>query len=306
MSVICFGELIIDFTSMESGRPLWSVEKFQKNIGGAPANVAIGLSHHGVPVSLWSRVGNDSFGSYLIQKLEDLGLATSGISRDNKFPTKLAFVGIDKGGERHFEFHNLKSAEQNISLKYLPIHELKSTKVFHFGGVTLLGKRTAETTMKVLEIAKGNKCIISFDPNIRLDLIRNPQQVLERLIKVLPYVDILKLSYDDWQQFFAAKKPSDIIGKNMTLLIITEGAKGARILTHQKEISVRADKVKATDTTGAGDAFMAAFLSKILKFPSSIFASEISAQLLKDWVDFSSHWAGRIVRSHGAVSGYFQ
>ena len=58
MSIICFGELIIDFASLEPGKQLWEVERFLKKLGGASANVAIGHHYHGVPVKLWSKVGN--------------------------------------------------------------------------------------------------------------------------------------------------------------------------------------------------------------------------------------------------------
>ncbi len=305
MQVICLGELIIDFTSLEPEKPLWKVERFQKNAGGAPANVAVGLHHHGIDVSLWSQVGNDSFGEYLIDEIRQLGVETSGILIDKNHPTKLAFVGLNRGGERYFEFHNAKdSAEQYIAFEKLPLSALDHARVFHFGGVALLGDVTWETTQKVLKIAKTNGCIVSFDPNIRIDLMKNPDDILARFRRALRYVDILKLSEADQSQFFPDQSPGDILAAGSSLVMLTVGEKGAHFYTRTQNISIPATPVNAIDTTGAGDAFLAAFLAKFVHAPGQPRPDALSREQLETWGKFASEWAGKIVAQRGAIAGY--
>lgn len=305
MSVICFGELIIDFTSMNAGRQLWEVEKFQKNIGGAPANVAIGLYYHGIPVRLWSQVGNDSFGEFLLNRLNEHGLTTEGIIRDPKHPTKLAFVGLDKNSERYFEFHNLNSADLYMSTENYNPDKLIGAKVFHFGGVALLGEVTSITLFQILKIAKQNQILVSFDPNFRIDLIKNKEVILKRFAEILTFVDILKLSHDDWKHFFSSKIPQDILRAGVSLLILTKGEKGVQLISAKSDVFVPAEEVSVVDTTGAGDAFMAAFLSKLIQNPVSPIGS-ISKDLLIEWGKFANYWAAKIIQYPGAVSAYFE
>lgn len=305
MAVICFGELIIDFTSLNAGRQLWEVEKFQKNIGGAPANVAIGLHYHGVPVQLWSQIGNDSFGKFLLNRLGEYGLSTEGVNIDSKYPTKLAFVSLDKNGERYFEFHNLNSADLYMRSENFNPDKLKGAKLFHFGGVALLGEITSATLLEILKNAKQNQILVSFDPNIRIDLIKNKELVLNRFIEILNYVDILKLSKDDWKHFFSNKTPQNILGMGISLLILTEGAAGVHLISDNSDVFVPAEEIKALDTTGAGDAFMAAFLSRLIQCPLDSIKNIPKNQLI-EWAKFANHWGEMIVQYPGAVTAYFE
>ena len=305
MSVICLGELIIDFTSLEKGRPLWAVEQFQKNVGGAPANVAVGLHFHGIPVHLWSKVGNDSFGVYLRRKLQEWGLPIDGIAVDTKHPTKLAFVGLDEKGERFFEFHNRNSAEGHILPTDLPIHQLSRARIFHFGGVALLGETTANTLLQLLPQAQEKGCLISFDPNIRLSLVAQPHKFLERIHRVLPYVHILKFSEEEHQHFFQGKPPEQLLTHPTKLVAITRGKNGVTFYHTSGEVSVPPTPVTVVDTTGAGDAFMAALLAKLYRWLDSHRLEDLPHTPLQEWGEFANFWAGQIIQHHGAVSGYF-
>ncbi len=305
--IICFGELIIDFTSLEPEKPLWQVGSFEKNVGGAPANVAIGLHHHQVPALLWSKVGKDSLGQYLIEKLKAFGLSVEGVSQDDRHSTKLALVGLDNAGDRYFEFHNIDSAERHIGLQDLDLSRLKTARVFHFGGVALFGSRTYNTTMALLRKARENQCLVSFDPNIRINLMKNPAVVLDRFQWVLSFVDILKLSMEDWVQFFSDQSPQDLLKKGISLLILTEGENGARFITKQQEIFIPSETVaNVIDTTGAGDAFTAAFLAKLVSAPEKQSLADLTENQLKAWGAFASKWAAKVVQHSGAVSAYFE
>lgn len=303
MRVICFGELIVDFTSDEPGKTLSQVDRFKKHPGGAPANVAVGLLHHGIKPVLWSKVGDDSFGRYLIEQMRQFGMNVEGIRVDPAHPTKIAFVGLNEAGERYFEFHNKDSAERYIRSSDVDLTQLEEGSILHFGGIALLGETTFRTTLRILRMARQNNCHVCFDPNIRLDLVGNRTEVQSRLNKVLSYVDILKLSVEDWSAFFSHASPDQLVQKQLSLLIMTEGEDGVRFITPEHRVFVQAEQVNVVDTTGAGDAFLAAFLSRMaqsdLKQPLKFGTAELT-----EWGRFATKWAGRVISEVGAVSAY--
>ena len=304
MQVICLGELIVDFTSSEAGKPLSRVSLFEKHIGGAPANVAIGLHFHEIPVRLWSKVGKDSLGDFLIFRLKAMGLNTEGILTDSQHPTKLALVGVDEKGERTFEFHNKDSAERYIRPDELNLTELKTARILHFGGVALLGEVTAETTFLLLKKAKEARCLISFDPNIRLNLCGEPGKLIDKIEYALSYVDVLKMSATEYEMFFPQTPPQQIVNKGISLLIITNGSQGSRFITPTVDLNFPAHPTPVKDTTGAGDAFMAAVLAKIFTMGiKDLF--RLNREQIEQMANFASEWSGRIIAHYGAISGYF-
>ena len=111
--VICPGEVLIDFISLENGKKLVDVEKFQKKAGGAPANVATALVKLGASAEFVGAVGKDSFGKFLIETLEHYKVGTSHVIEDPNLGTTIAYVSIDEDGERDFEF--MRGADGNIS-----------------------------------------------------------------------------------------------------------------------------------------------------------------------------------------------
>lgn len=305
MGIVCFGELIVDFISLEIGVALYRVEKFRKQVGGAPANVAVGLHFHGVPVTLWSKVGADSLGEFLRYRLQSLGLSDEAIAVDSEHPTKFALVGLLENGDRYFEFHNTDSAEKYIHVDDLPIARLKDATIFHFGGVALIGDASAQTTFDLLAACAQQGCLVSFDPNVRPDLAGSDIALACRLRDVLPFVDILKVSEDDLRYAYPGFDENAFLSAGVKLVLHTRGARGTKAITDSAAVEVPAPIVKVADTTGAGDAFMAALLSQVFpKAPDVNFAS-ISRQTLREWTQFANQWAAKIVQFPGATSAYF-
>lgn len=304
MNIICLGELIVDFTSREPGKPLSRVSLFEKHVGGAPANVAIGLHFHNIPVRLWSKVGADSLGKFLVEQLTEMGLNMDGILWDRTHPTKIALVGVDENGERTFEFHNRDSAERYIRPGDLNAAELRTAHIFHFGGVALLGEVTADTVFRLLKQAKDARCLVSFDPNIRLNLCGEPDRLMKKIEQALPLVDILKMSKSEYRMFFPDTPPQQIIAKGISLLIITDGANGSRFVTQTADLDFPAPSTRVVDTTGAGDAFISAILARLFHMGTKDL-SRLTRQQIEQMANFATQWAGKIIAHPGAVSGYF-
>jgi fructokinase len=108
--VACLGEILIDFTASEKGKPLSDVESFIKNPGGSPPNTAVAISMLGGNVSFISKISTDSFGKFLYRTIKKFNINTEGIVR-TEAPTCLAFVSIKEDGIPDFEFYREKTAD---------------------------------------------------------------------------------------------------------------------------------------------------------------------------------------------------
>ncbi len=303
MSVVCLGELIVDLFVEDHTASLDKAVHFKRFPGGAPANVAVGLHHHGVPVTLISRVGNDASGDFLIHFLKAKGLSTEGISRDARHRTKIALVGRDAKGDRFFEFHNMKSADQYISITDIPKNIWDSVRIFHIGGVALLGETTALTTIHLLQTLPED-IVVSFDPNIRLELVGNAEIVRMRLQKMLEYVDILKCSDVDFAALFGRKEARNFLENPEKITLLSRGAASTYVHCCGTRVEVPVAPVQAVDTTGAGDAFMAALLARVHAWLQEHSLRDATLEEWKQWVEWANSWGTRCVQVQGALGCY--
>ncbi len=102
--VITMGEMLIDFVPQKKGVSLRENDGFLREPGGAPANVAVGISKLGGSSVFLGKVGNDLFGEFLINTLADAGVDISYVIKTDEAKTALAFVILDEEGERDFVF----------------------------------------------------------------------------------------------------------------------------------------------------------------------------------------------------------
>src|ERR1700710_827449 len=100
MKIICIGEALIDMICTDKGKPLSAGQNFLKKPGGAPTNVAAAIAALGGNVELAAKVGNDPFGKHLVDVMEEFGVSTKWVFKDNDYFTTFAFVSLMLDGER--------------------------------------------------------------------------------------------------------------------------------------------------------------------------------------------------------------
>ena len=98
-SIICIGELLIDFFCTDVDIDLVEGKNFQKQAGGAPANVCATIVKLGGRALFCGKVGNDPFGHFLKKTLDDVKVDTSMVVHDDIHPTTLAFVSLKANGK---------------------------------------------------------------------------------------------------------------------------------------------------------------------------------------------------------------
>ncbi len=269
-TVACLGEVLIDFIADDTGS-LVTASKFQKFAGGAPANVAVGVARLGVSCGFIGKVSSDYFGDFLVKTLQKNGVDVGGIVRTKEAPTALAFVARSATGERSFFFYREHCADLLLTEADLLQDWLKQVKYLHVGSVSLTNEPSRQATLRAAEIAKSNGAIITFDPNLRLDLwnggITECCRVVQQLLKV---TDIFLPSIEELFLLMKTKNLEEavhgILGFGPSAICVKQGSEGVlaikRSASDDLERTIQsAFDVRAVDTTGAGDGFNAGFIA---------------------------------------------
>lgn len=269
-TVVCLGELLIDFIAEQPG-PLSQVTSFQKCPGGAPANVAVGIARLGTPCGFIGKVGSDAFGEYLVAELDRNQVNTKGIIYTDQAPTALAFVSRSNTGDREFLFYREPCADVLLAKTELPLEWLRNTEYLHVGGVSLTREPIRQTTVHAMQAAQKHGAIVSFDPNLRLDLwVKGLTEYQQTLKQVLPNVDLFLPSEEELAAFVGIKDVENALPEihelGPSMICLKQGKRGSVISIKEKDgtiqkFSQQPFEVPVMDTTGAGDGFNAGLLN---------------------------------------------
>ena len=264
MTVVCMGELLIDFVALETGVSVGEASGFQKAPGGAPANVAVAVKRLGMDSAFIGMVGSDPFGEYLAQVLKDNGVDISGLKFTDEARTALAFVSLQADGERSFVFYRHPSADMLMTPDDVEYSLINRAKAFHFGSISLIGEPSRSATLAAAAYALERGALVSYDPNLRRALWPSDEAAREGMMLGFDYASIVKISEDELE--FLTGGDVYVLWKQYTrLIVVTMGKHGARAYTRDGTFMLaEAQGVKTVDTTGAGDSFTAALLYKLL------------------------------------------
>lgn len=288
MKILCIGEMLIDFTPVTG-----MVNTYTANPGGAPANVAVSAARNGVDAGFMGKLGNDDFGRLLLNTLKADNVEVLVPELADEATTTLAFVTLDETGDRSFTFARKPGADMLLDTSEVEKVDFSEWDIVHAGSVSQAGfegsSAVTERDAVLLALKKAKECgkLVSFDINYR-DKIWGVDECRAEVEKVLPYVDLLKIS-DEELVFVGGEEniPSFMKEHDIKVVVLTLGGEGARIYLYysdsdkaagdeEKEwtvtgdtavfhINIAAMRVKVVDTTGAGDAYWGGFLSSLLR-----------------------------------------
>ena len=300
IDITAMGELLIDFA--EYGTSEYGNRLLEVCPGGAPCNMLSMASRLGKKTAFIGKVGNDNFGRFLRKTIVSTGIDDTGLLTDDKAPTTLAFVHTLEGGEREFSFCRNGSADTMLKAEELKTDLIKSSRVFHFGTLSMTDEPVLSATKKALETAKESGCIISFDPNLRPPLWKSLDDARAAMEYGFERCDILKIA-DNEVEFITGTCDYDagisrIIQKyDIPLVFLTMGKNGSR--AYYKGLRIEADgfKVNSIEATGAGDCFCASAVCRVLdRGPDNL-----SAEMLKDILVFANAAAAIVTTRKGAI-----
>ncbi|MDE2749122.1 MAG: PfkB family carbohydrate kinase [Chloroflexota bacterium] len=265
MSVLSFGELLIDFVALEMGVTVGDASGFVKAPGGAPANVAAAVARLGYHSAFMGQVGDDPFGHHLVGVLGAENVNTDGVTFSQEARTALAFVSNTADGDRSFMFYRHPSADMLMRPEDVDAALIDSCEVFHHGSITFIREPAASALRLALDQASAKGKFISYDPNLRLPLWDDAAAARAGMTQGLETANLLKISDEELHFLTGGADIGPLWRDSLEMICVTYGAKGA--VAHLKDgrrIEHGGYAVAATDTTGAGDAFVAAMLVGIL------------------------------------------
>ena len=304
--VIAIGEALIDFIPHEKGRALNDVENFLRVPGGAPLNVAAAVAKLGGKSQMLTKLGQDGFGDAILNEVKPLGVDVSRISRTNEANTALAFVSLREDGERDFSFYRNPSADMLLSAEEICVEDFNEKDILHFCSVSLIDAPIKEAHRRAIEIAKEKGCLISFDPNVRLPLWKNPEDCRKAILEFLPLSNIVKISDEELEFITGIKDEKEALDFLLTgdvkVIIYTKGTNGAEFITKERVIFSPSFKVLAQDTTGAGDSFIGSLLYQVAEGEYSLEQLvDLSEEKVQEILTFSNATAALTVCKKGAI-----
>ncbi|MDA8047147.1 MAG: PfkB family carbohydrate kinase [Actinomycetota bacterium] len=261
--VTVIGEALIDLV------PAGSDRTFVAHPGGSPFNVAVGLARLGTRTALMARLGDCAFGAILRRQARDEGidLSAAPLARE---ATSLAVVSFDAEARASYDFYFDGTADWNWSAPEVD-RVPAGTTVLHFGSVaSWRAPGDVQITRMVEAVRQGGEALVSYDPNIRPLLLRDPAHGRAMVERSVGLAHVVKASSEDVGWLYPGHT-LDTVGRRwlnlgVRLVVFTDGASGAVAVAASGATAVRPGlAVDLSDTVGAGDSFTSALIDSLVR-----------------------------------------
>ena len=267
--VITIGESMVMLIAEADG-PLEHSTKFSRYLAGAESNVAIGLARLGHKAGWISAVGDDPFGSYVVKTIRGEGVDTSAVLVSPVFPTGLMVKERSAAGDPKVYYYRRDSAACHLSFDMVGKEYFAGGKILHITGIfPALSSTTCETLYEVIKLAKSHGAMISFDPNMRLQLWSR-EEARSTLLKIAELSDLILPGVNEAELLAGTSEWSEVANffhaKGNKFVVMKNGPDGAyysekdKTAGYEKGFKVR----RVVDTVGAGDGFAVGVLSGLL------------------------------------------
>lgn len=272
LDVITIGEAMAMFVATKTGE-LADVEHFMKRVAGAELNVATGLARLGLSVGWVSRVGEDSFGRFVLNSLAKEGIDACGVSKDSRFATGFQLKSkVENGTDPIVEYFRKGSAASHLSPDDFNEAYFASARHLHLSGVAAaLSESSYALLDRAARTMKAQGKTISFDPNLRPTLWKSEAEMVEKLNQLAFQADWVLPGLKEGMILTGLQTPEAIadfyLTRGVRAVIIKTGSDGAWYKTADGEqgavSAVKVDNV--VDTVGAGDGFAVGVISALLE-----------------------------------------
>lgn len=262
MLMIC-GEALLDVFQGEETRTGMALDA---NVGGSPFNLAVGLARLGQPAAFFSAISTGFAGERLMRALVAEGVDTQAVAR-TAAPTTLSLIGLDAHGVPSYAFYGEGCADRLVQAGDLTRVPAGLTLV-NIGSYASVVEPVASTQRALVERERAlgaAGALITYDPNIRLNVEPDLARWRDQLEWMLPRTDLLKVSDEDLGLLQPDTAIDDFaasaLGRGVRLVVVTRGALGAVGWNAQGRVAIDPVPVQVVDTVGAGDTFQAALIT---------------------------------------------
>lgn len=272
LDLVTIGEAMAMFVALEYGA-LEDVERFIKRIAGAELNVATGIARLEMRAGWVSRIGNDSFGRYVLNCLAKENIDSRQVTKDPAYATGFQVKSMEKdGADPTVEYFRKNSAASHLSTAdYQPDYFLSARHLHLTGVAAALSASSLELCHYAADAMKQAGKTLSFDPNLRPVLWKDTQTMAEAINALAVKADVLLPGLNEGKVLTGKETAEDIadfyLNQGVKAVVIKLGPEGAWYKTADGEqAQVCGFPVKnVVDTVGAGDGFAVGVLSALLE-----------------------------------------
>ncbi|WP_320203967.1 tagatose kinase [Agrobacterium rosae] len=263
--ILTIGEILVEIVATERGdgfrAPVPLIGPFPS---GAPAIFIDQVGKLGQECAIISRVGDDDFGYVNLERLNADGVDVSGIEVAKHGTTGSAFVRYREDGSRAFVFNIRDSACGTITITKNASRLIDGCTHLHVMGTALYAPSVVETILDTLDRIKAKGGTVSFDPNLRAEILGSPG-MREALKQVISKTDLFLPSGDELFLFAEAKSEAaavaELLATGIKAVVVKRGSAGATYFDTSTSIDMPAFKANEIDPTGAGDCFGGTFVT---------------------------------------------
>ena len=265
-SLLIFGDLNIDMIGRVDEWPAPGGEclcpQLELHCGGVGANCALALAPWGIKVRLLGCVGQDRFGDLLLDTLRKTGVDIGGVQRSSRALTGLLYINVTRDGQR--TFFGSRGANQFMNPQRAPGGSLISSAAAHLVGYSFLNPGPEKMARRILRQFHSCGKLVS------LDVGMEPcKRIPKKILRLLPQVDLLFVSSDEAASLTGRSNPREAFLRferaGAKEIVMKLGERGCLISDGGILREVPSFAVQVVDSTGAGDAFTAAFLQARLR-----------------------------------------
>lgn len=267
--VLCLGEALIDLIGAPAA-PAAQTERYLPRVGGAPANVAVGLARLGIPVAFVGAVGDDPFAEMIVERLTGEGVSTHHVTGVPGARTRLSVV-TGPPVQRAFTFYGDRPADTRLSPEMVHAALDQEVAALYLSSLPLANEPSRSALLESVEVAGRRGIPICFDPNPRRRMNREADREFaapdaswprQEMLAIAARADLLKLSVADLEILELKTEDLPALAGRVHLLALTDGMRGCDYWIGAARSHRAAFEVTAVDETGAGDAFTAALIAR--------------------------------------------
>lgn len=238
-------------------------ERLELHCGGVGANCALALRRWGVSVQLIGCVGKDDFGGFLLKTLAADGVNVRCVRRTGKAMTGMLYINVTADGQR--TFFGSRGANQTVGrLGQSESSLLGRARAASLMGYSFLDEGGEAAAQQIIAAVRRKNGWVSLDAGMEPS-----KKIPGKILRVAKTVDLLFVSNEEATTLTGYCEPEKAFNSLLDLaipkVVMKLGKRGCLIVDEGTVRQVPSLAVRAVDSTGAGDAFTAAFLQGQLR-----------------------------------------
>ncbi len=261
--ILCAGELLVDFITADFVQTLDEAVNFVRVPGGSPANLAMNMARLGKKSVLAATVGNDDMGGVLKNYVSRLGVDISNVMQVDEATT---IILVTRSAQTS-NFQPYRAADFILSIRQFPYTRFADISLFHTTCFALSKKPAQDTLLEAAEKAQRAGVQLSLDVNYSEKIWPNRRDAQRIITEYCRMGSLVKVSEVDWHRLFGEphNSPEAVIEHFLMSgakeVCFTLGGEGLWVANDKEKHFIPARPVEVLDTTGAGDAFWAGYLT---------------------------------------------